>query len=165
MAMMPDNPLTHDQDEIDRSPPIGVFNFARSYFKAASYLQDALDKGKAHLPFEMPVYYLYSHALELTLKAFLQTKGLTVDELRSRGLGHKFQALWDESIARGLKMRGETQAAVAETIELLDPFSVGFDFRYLKVGAMRRPSLEAVRQAVKCLMDFVQPLCAPLTTH
>lgn len=36
----------------------------------------------------MPVYYLYSHAIELTLKAFLRAQGITAEEVATRKWGH-----------------------------------------------------------------------------
>src|SRR5262249_35161441 len=58
---------------------LGFFNFARSYWKAASALQKL--KLKTTHP-ESSVAYLYYHAIELYLKAFLRMHGHTVDELQ-----------------------------------------------------------------------------------
>lgn len=80
-------------DEIDRSPPIGVLLSAEVFFKAAQHLHKATQSKELRLRFDMPIYYLYCHALELTLKSFLRTKEITTDTLRSREFGHKLQNL------------------------------------------------------------------------
>jgi hypothetical protein len=45
---------------------IGLWNYAREYFNAAEKL-----RGKEESLSATPVYYLYGHAIELALKAFL----------------------------------------------------------------------------------------------
>jgi hypothetical protein len=62
--------------EIDRQPAEGVFLFGGSFLDAGRQLVKAFHKGKLYLRFEAPVYFLYSHALELTLKAFLRANGI-----------------------------------------------------------------------------------------
>lgn len=52
-------------EEIDRSPPIGVFLSGESFFEAAQHLQRACETSELRLRFNMPVYYLYCHAFEL----------------------------------------------------------------------------------------------------
>ncbi|MFI5014765.1 MAG: hypothetical protein ACHQAY_20710 [Hyphomicrobiales bacterium] len=56
MVREPGDLSPHGSDEIDRSSPIGVFNFAESYFQAARHLQSALEAKELWLRFEMPVY-------------------------------------------------------------------------------------------------------------
>src|SRR3954453_13567874 len=75
-------------EQIDRSPPIGVFLSGESFFKAAQHLQRACETGELCLRFDTPIYYLYCHALELILKAFLRAKGMPAHRLASRKFGH-----------------------------------------------------------------------------
>jgi len=71
-------------EEIDRSPPIGVFLSAESFFQCARKLHEAYESEELLLRFTAPIYYLYCHALELVLKSFLRAKGLSGNELRSK---------------------------------------------------------------------------------
>jgi hypothetical protein len=66
-----------ENEEIDRSPPIAVFLTGESFFQSAQYLRSGVEAEGLRLRFNMPIYYLYSHALELTLKAYLLSKGAT----------------------------------------------------------------------------------------
>jgi hypothetical protein len=136
-----------------------MLNFAEAYFQAASHLQTALEEGHLRLRFHMPVYYLYCHTMELTLKAFLLARGLSVDEIRSRRLGHNLQGLWKECNAQGLKVQSAKAAALGQTIKLLNPFALRFDFRYLRVGMISLPPLEAVRGDAEHLIKLVRPHC------
>jgi hypothetical protein len=73
-------------DEDSRSNPLGFFNLAESYWSAAGALENA--KLKTTHP-NSPISFLYYHAIELYLKAFLRLHGHSAKELRSK----KFTAL------------------------------------------------------------------------
>ena len=148
-----------DDDDFDRSPPIAVFLSGESFFHSARYLREAMESEELRLRFSMPIYYLYSHALELTLKSFLRSKGITGKRLASREFGHQLQVLWSECIAQGLKSNAITEVVIGQTVDLLDPFATDFEFRYVKVGAKNLPTLEAVESAVDDLMKVVRPYC------
>jgi hypothetical protein len=148
-----------ESDDIDRSPPIAIFLSGESFFRSAQYLRRGLETNDLRLRFNMPIYYLYSHALELTLKAFLRTRGVAGSRLASREFGHKLQALWDACIAQGLSSQPVADAFIALAIEILDPFATDFEFRYVKVGLKSLPTLETVESAVADVMVAVRPYC------
>jgi hypothetical protein len=151
--------ISIESDELDRTPPISVFLSAESFLLSARHLRAALAEKELKLRFTMPIYYLYSHALELTLKSFLRCKGFSVRQLASREFGHKLQVLWDACIENGLGGQEVNKAFVAQVVELLDPFAVDFEFRYVKVGIKSLPTLDAVENAVLDLMVIVRPHC------
>jgi hypothetical protein len=107
----------------------------------------------------MPIYYLYSHALELVLKGFLRSKDISIEQLRSREFGHSLQSLWTASTKRGLSCHPVEFAYIEQAIELLEPSAIEFEFRYVKVGFKSRPTLEAVEQTVSNLIGLVKPHC------
>ncbi|WP_092138952.1 hypothetical protein [Bradyrhizobium sp. NFR13] len=151
--------LEREAEPTDRDPIIAVFLSGESFFKSAQYLRKALDNKDLQLRFQMPVYYLYSHALELTLKAFLRTKGLSSGKMRSREFGHKLQALWAACLKNGLRLHPVKEALVAEIVELLDSSATDFEFRYVKVGFKTLPTLDGLEAAVADLIESVRPLC------
>ncbi|MET4483476.1 hypothetical protein [Bradyrhizobium sp. F1.13.3] len=102
-----------ENEEIDRSPPIAVFLTGESYFQSAKYLRSGVETADLRLRFNMPIYYLYSHALELTLKAYLLSKGVTSNRLRSRDYGHKLKVLWDACLTEGFPHHPINDAFVA----------------------------------------------------
>lgn len=151
-------------EEIDRSPPIGMFLSGESFFKAARHLHRALETKELRLRFDMPVYYLYSHALELTLKAFLRAKGFSARRLKSPEFSHKLQVLWATCVTEGLHSHPVTDGFIAQAVEMLDPFATEFEFRYLKVGCTQIPELDAVESAVTDLIVAVKPHCLATLT-
>jgi hypothetical protein len=67
-------------DEIERTTPLGFFNYARSYWRSAEYLHAA--KLKPTHP-SAPVTFLFCHAIESYLKAFLLSQKLPLKSLKS----------------------------------------------------------------------------------
>ena len=70
--------------EEDRTNEVGFFNTAESYWKSATALYEANVKASHPLS---PVLFLYYHAIELYLKAFLRGNGHSAKELRSNKFG------------------------------------------------------------------------------
>jgi hypothetical protein len=81
--------------EEDRTNPLGLFNSAERYREAA----DILASEHKALHFDRPIRYLFYHALELYLKAFLRAD-LPLDKVES--LGHRFHELRDACTSQGL---------------------------------------------------------------
>jgi hypothetical protein len=124
-------------EAIDRSPPIAFFLLGQAYFNTARHAHRARCEGELKWRFdEVPIYYLYSHTIELTLKGFLRARGLPAGKLRDRErYGHSLQKLWDECLARDLVVDAADMPIVAEVIKLLDPYATNFEFRYIRLGA------------------------------
>ena len=60
----------------ERTPPIGLFNYARSYWRSAEQLRAS--KPDVTHP-DAPISFLFYHAIELYLKAFLRSAGYDLD--------------------------------------------------------------------------------------
>ncbi len=121
-----------ESEAIDRSPPDHCVSLRRVIFPVRAVSEKWIGAKELRLRFEMPAYY--SHALELTLKAFLRCKGVPSNHLRSHKFGHKLQVLWDACVAEGLCSHPVTDAFIKQAVELLDPFATDFEFRFLKIG-------------------------------
>jgi hypothetical protein len=93
-----------DLTDVDaRTTPIGLFNFAETYWLSAKALKAAQVKGVTHRAF--PVFFLYYHAIELYLKAYLRLHGHTTKQLSSKKFGHDALALSDRAREFGLPIR------------------------------------------------------------
>lgn len=68
--------------------PLGLNRRAKSYLDAAIFLG-----ADSKLSFSMPRYYLTSHSIELSLKAFLMTQGLSLQKLKDK-FGHDLEKLY-----------------------------------------------------------------------
>ena len=124
-------------DEEDRTTSIGLFLLAHTYAKSASLLREN-HVNVSHRDY--PVRFLYTHAIELYLKAFLRMHdGFTAEKLRK--IGHKTKKLLKNAEENGL-MVNQIQR---EQIEFLDNY---MDDRYLVIGA--RTVLKADAQHQLC---------------
>ena len=93
-----------DLTDVDaRTTPVGLFNFAETYWLSAKALKAAEVKGVTHRAY--PVYFLYYHAIELYLKAYLRLHGHGVVELSSKKFGHDAGALSKRARELGLPVK------------------------------------------------------------
>ena len=150
--------VSDDDTHVDRMPSIAVYLSAQSFFLAAESLERSIESGELSLSFDMPVYYLYAHALELGLKAFLLAKGLSKEELKGHKFGHKLQPLWDACIQNGLQLT-KTDVCVQSLIEVLALYAKGFEFRYIEIGFQQRPALIDIKSVMANIMSAVKPHC------
>jgi hypothetical protein len=73
-------PQTITEDE--RTSATGLWMFAESYRDAANHLVQGCD-----LRHDAPIYFLYTHAIELALKAYLRAKGSTKGTVKLSPVG------------------------------------------------------------------------------
>jgi len=137
-----------DQLTVDeRTSPFGLFNFAESYRKAADIL--AFERPESMRPFDAPVRYLFYHSIELYLKAFLRSDGLTVRQMMK--LSHGFSALRDVCTTRGLWLADEDRDVLAQ---------IGAEYnyiraRYIRTGFFRGATIEALSRTGASLVETV----------
>lgn len=152
---------TGDPDRItDRSPPIAYLLSAEAFLKTAVHAHQALAAKTLRLRFDMPVYYLYSHAVELTLKAFLRTTGLTAKELSTKRWGHDLARLWNGCFERGLDLDLPTRLTAGAVVGALAPYAANYEFRYVVTGSRELPTLDAVQEGATLLHHAIEPTIA-----
>jgi hypothetical protein len=134
--------LTND----DRTTALGLFNYARSYRVSADYL--LLAKLKVSHP-HAPLTFLYYHAIELYLKAYLRSQGDTVAKLKS--VSHNISKLAAEVQSRGLALDDEDK----EVLSLIAEADNVIRSRYIQTGAFTRPEEEALSRTCAALEDSV----------
>jgi hypothetical protein len=137
----------HDDD---RTTSMGLFNTAEAYRLSAMALDQAphaLRTGHA----AMPVQFLYSHAIELYLKALLRTEN-SVEVIAK--CGHNIGRLVKEAEALGLFVTTgdrDVFASMADTNVLIE-------MRYIRTGAKTAVHLKALSHTCKSVRDSVGDL-------
>jgi hypothetical protein len=126
-----------NQDEENRSTPLGYFNFADSYWRAAQHLHGTALKSTHP---ESPVRFLYYHAIEIYLKSFLRFNGISAKELRGRKFGHRICCLSEKAAALGMILQDENK----EVISLIATTDALIRSRYLQTGYFSWPSVDAL---------------------
>ncbi len=136
--------------EIDRTSAVGLFNFARSYWRSAEQLRSA--PPRVTHP-DSPITFLLCHATELYLKAYLRGAGRDVVELKR--IGHRVADLSRAAVSAGLTLSPQH----LEILSHIDDADVAIEARYIVTGFKRVPPNEALSE-VAVTLD--QEVCAAL---
>lgn len=139
---------TREQDEDARTTPMGLFNYAESYWRAARALKKA--KLKTTHP-DSPISFLYYHAVELYLKSFLRFHDHTAKELRNRNFGHDITRLTDRAAKLDLPFMDEDN----DVFMLMAETDAVIRSRYIQTGAFRVPTPDALDRTCKSLRESV----------
>lgn len=139
-----------------RTTPVGMFHYAHAYASSAMTLNE-VDIDTIHS--DAPIRFLFSHAIELYLKAYLLLRGVTIEELRSRALGHNLKKLTSGAVKLGLDVSKEHREWIGLANEaILD--------RYIETGARTVLLPEGLSEICANLHEQVGPavyLAAGLT--
>jgi hypothetical protein len=124
-----------------------LFNAAETYWRSAGALYAAKVKATHRLS---PVLFLYYHAIELYLKAFLRGHGHSAAELRSK-FGHRIGWLSDRAAQLGLRYMDEDK----EVFSLMSTTDAIIRSRYIRTGFVRWPSPEMLDGTCRNLRESV----------
>jgi len=131
-----------------KSSHIGLWRYASTFYCAAIKLHK---DGEINIV----VYYLYSHAIELVLKAVLIFRNFQEKDLKK--IGHDLIKVWNEAIeiepnlANMIKDQEKLEAILA----LLNPYYRSKEFEYIKVGFKHFPSIKDVREIIEELLFVI----------
>jgi hypothetical protein len=128
---------------------------AREYRDAANQPLD-LDQGCA---FSNPTNFLYFHAVELALKAFLRSFNCPI--IGTRRKSHKLRQLYEECRSLGLRVGPDDRIGIANIVDLLGAGNESQGFRYFNLGSVAVPHLSRTRQVVEDLMHAVEARVTP----
>jgi len=129
----------------DRTSPLGLFDYARSYWQAGVLLHRA--GAKISHP-DAPVTLLMAHAIELYLKAFLRMNGLSTEEAK-HSFGHDFEKLMKAACDRGLPLTDKDK----DMAMLLREQESIRRSQYVETGHFPRPSLAALSGVCRRRLD------------
>jgi hypothetical protein len=143
-----EEPLKVGGNDDSRSSPLGFFNVAESYWAAAVALE------KAELPSthpSSPISFLYYHAIELYLKAFLRMHGHSAKELRGKKFGHRTCCLSERAAVVGLHFDDED----LQVFSLMACTDAVIRSRYIQTGYFHWPTPAALDRTCKSLRQSV----------
>ncbi|GGK30558.1 hypothetical protein GCM10011322_16360 [Salinarimonas ramus] len=131
--------------------PLGWFNLAHAYLFDAAVLYTAKDRPQGG-HYETPVRFLYRQAIELFVKAYLRTTGMSDNELSKRPYGHDLVRLIDEAETRGMLVTKRIK-------RVRDSEGAGdrqLETRYLRTGRARVLPPERLHEAARDLLALLQ---------
>jgi chemotaxis family two-component system response regulator Rcp1 len=137
-----------NSNERTLADPKAYLNFARQFFLAA----DELAGSKSRV--EYARYYLYFHATELLLKAYLRAQG-------KDPWGHELSELLKECSDLGLVIDSEDKYGLRKIVSLLESGDENMGLRYFSLKSGSLPDMvwthEVVGQLVKAVTTAVEP--------
>lgn len=129
---------------------MAFFLRAGEFFSAAEKLF-ALESGPVTTRrWLYPIYFCYSHAIELVLKAFLRLHNPEVE------FGHNLTKLYAECVSEGLVIGPKDDREIGTVVAFLDAGNEDAGFRYL-FGRGPLPDLTRTREVVGRLIEVVEP--------
>jgi|ERR1035438_4117445 HEPN domain-containing protein len=128
---------------------------AMAYFQRASEFLDGADElftseSRRALPRWYPTYFLYAHAAELALKAFLRAHNPDVE------YGHELTVLYEKCHDIGLVTGQNDQTQIGNVVRLLDSANKDQGLRYF-LDTNSIPDLTWTREVVTQLLQTVKP--------
>ncbi len=109
------------------------------------------------LPPSFPVYYLFLHAIELVLKAYLRQMELaTLKELRSRKYGHDISELIRVATTNGLDSLCQLTPRQREAVYQVAGLYLEKRFEYFQLGLVTIPPIELLAEAADVLIEGIR---------
>jgi len=129
---------------------IGLLTTAKSFHKNA----EKLNTGPQHLDAPLPVYYLFLHAVELSLKSYLYFRGVDEDGLRK--VGRNLESAWQQAVDLGIcELCSECQA-LQQCIEIIGPIYRGNELEYFYPGGRRLPVVEHICKSSDKIINVLE---------
>lgn len=145
--------MNDKEPEEARTTPLGLWSYAKDFSEAADIILEK--KGESAL--FPPLYYLYGHSIELALKAFLRTRGRSLDDLKK--LGHDIGKIYPKAMEAGLSAEVSLTTGQAEALELFSSYYMNKEFEYIKTGYKKLPTTSVLRDAADALVSGLKRLC------
>jgi hypothetical protein len=134
--------MANDIDDDERTNTVGLLNTARSYWRSAEHLNAT--RLKVTHP-QRPVTFLFCHAIELYLKAYLRGAGSNLVELKK--FGHRVSDLAKVAAEAGLVLEPHQ----SEVLSHIDDADVAIEARYIVTGFKNLPTNEALSSVAELL--------------
>ncbi len=142
----------------DRTTPYGMWRYGNDFLKAALVVLSRYNDRAF-----MPYYFLLGQSIELSLKAFLLGRGVSLKELRSKKYGHDLKALLDEAGRRRLGLKVKLENTHCAVIHLLGIEYLDKRFQYIRTGLMHLPDARLAQEAADKLSNGLEDYCRKVT--
>jgi hypothetical protein len=142
----------------ERTTPYGMWRYGNDFRKAALAVLDHHNDRTF-----MPYYFLLGQSIELSLKAFLLGRGLSLSDLRSRKFGHNLKAIADEARRHRIDLEVKLENFHYAVIHLLSIEYLERRFQYIRTGRMQLPEIPLIQDASDKLSGGLENFCKRVT--
>ena len=138
-------------EEWRQDSPQGLLTEARGFRDVG---QCALDN--YHTSFAFPIYYLFLHAIELALKAYLrQVEAVPMDKLRLE-YGHNISKLIRKATDENLRAYCSLNDPQIKALNALSDIYSKKEFEYFRLGPYNLPDIQLVAAATDVLVENIR---------
>lgn len=144
-----------------RTLAFGLWRYAEQYLNAALAVQQPAESIAERLKqnISIPAYFLVGHSVELSLKAFLRAKGMSVSELASKRYGHNLESLVRESKRRKLGVAVRLKKVDVDAVLLLNQSYKPKDLEYIVTGSGQLPAYDVLAACATKLVRGLKRYC------
>ena len=145
----------------------GTHRLASEFLAAALKVQPVAATAAAELrqPVSLTAYYLVGHSIELSLKAFLLGRGVSLNKLRNKPYGHNLATLLGEARRRKLGNLAKLSRQDMAVLDVLNECYGVKELEYAFTGARRLPHFSVAVSLAKHLLDSLAPYCRKLAAN
>lgn len=121
-----------------RTTPLGMIRYAHEFMEAALAVDEKMgNKPGFEIVAPVPALYLLGHSIELSLKAYLLSQGVTLRQVRS--LNHDLHACMRKAKELGLLGHAKFSSPEEGALELLNGLYSTKQLEYIVTGAKQFP--------------------------
>lgn len=139
----------------ERTTAIGLLRYAKDYFEGFKIISQKVPHGTSWNPVVrlLPLKcYLVGHTMELLLKSFLLSSGISLSNLKDK-IQHDLMKCLEMANKNGLKLMDSKETAV---IKELNAYYKDKEFEYSKNGAKTIPHLKDIEEVVDKILVLVE---------
>jgi len=138
-----------------RTTPVGMARYATEFMEAALAADDKMGTRPGHeIVAPVPVMFLVGQAIELALKSYLLSQGVTLRKLR-RDYGHELHRALRKAKELGLLSLVPLSQDEQDGIELLDRLYSTKELQYIVTGAKEFPVFGPLESAALKLIHGI----------
>jgi len=144
--------LKNKNKDEPRTTPAGLWTLGDEFFRTVEHVPEG---GRRR---SILCYFLLSHSIELTLKAFLRENGSHVPELIE--IGHDLGFLFRRAEARGIRGIVALEERHLDAIEIANVIYKEKEWEYRKRGFKQYPIIDDLYSCASALLDGTRGKCA-----
>lgn len=150
-------PTPHLHDDPALTTPIGLVRYAFDFMEAARAADDKMGRKKGfEIIAPVPVMFLVGQSVELTLKAFLLSRGVPLNKLR-KDYGHNLHRALRKAKELGLFPIAPLAEDELEAIECLNTLYSSKELQYIVTGTKTFPAFGPLERGALRLLLNVGP--------
>ncbi|MDK9558269.1 hypothetical protein QQF73_11615 [Marinobacter sp. M216] len=141
-----------------RTTPVGLSKYAKEFLDCALAADETIGERPGYeIIAPVPVMYLIGHAIELSLKAFLSSKNISLSDLASKRYGHDLVKCYDKACELGLRDLVAFESGEVEGMRVLNKLYCTKQLNYIVTGEKIFPVFGPIQSFAERLLGVVGP--------